>query len=661
MVLWVGGLFSHPGHPEHAIAQTRLQETRKWKDSGGILEWEGAFVVARDGKVQLRKTDGSLVWIEMEKLCPLDREWIRKRLDSIDRLNESPGTDWSIDGVIAHNGLALMVFGIFGVFGLARLGRMLFQGKFPKGLALLAGLSFVGFFCWMAMGMIGTRPLPPGEWIDWDSGEVGQGGRVPQAQKHFEAFKKNLQIRSTDDYLYVGSDGFPDHPMMVGIRSWQQQVPLPQPYTRNNCWRIPLHPKLADKPISAKNALYSGAIALAVNGVPIFNALNNRGEDTLLAGELDNYGGHCGRGDDYHYHTAPIHLEKVVGKGNPIAYALDGFPLYGYTDSKGKEPQDLDEFNGRMEEDGYRYYSTKTYPYINGGMRGEVFVRGDRIEPQPSDSPIRPAGSPLRGAIITDFLRDDARKTYTVKYDIRGVTKSVKYTINNDGSYTFIYQDGSGKETSETYRRRERPDDKGKANKKKDGKDGRKKGEGKNERKGPDPNEMGKGNPSPLFREPGEVVRKPANFILGSPAFGEGGAFPVEFTGDGEGVSPPLTWTGAPVGTKYFAISLWHLPGPGGPAKSYWILYDIPATVNSLPKNTKGIGKAGYNDKKQSNYDPMKSKGPGVKEYHVTLYALSSRPEFHSEKVTRDDLLKAIKDITLGETTLTYTYERKSQ
>ena len=77
-----------------------------------------------------------------------------------------------------------------------------------------------------------------------------------------------------------------------------------------------------------------------------------RGEDAYLAEELDEFGGHCGRGDDYHYHMAPVHLEKTVGKGNPIAYALDGFPLYGCTDADGNEPKNLDEFNGRMEKDG---------------------------------------------------------------------------------------------------------------------------------------------------------------------------------------------------------------------------------------------------------------------------------------------------------------------
>ena len=107
------------------------------------------------------------------------------------------------------------------------------------------------------------------------------------------------------------SNGMPSHNMMVGITSWQQQVPVPQPYTGANAWQIPAAPTLAATPISAKTALYRGAIALAVNGVPIFNALNNRGDDAYLAGELDEWGGHAGRADDYHYHVAPLHLQSM--------------------------------------------------------------------------------------------------------------------------------------------------------------------------------------------------------------------------------------------------------------------------------------------------------------------------------------------------------------
>ena len=266
----------------------------------------------------------------------------------------------------------------------------------------------------------------------------------------FEAFADQLKVYQDAQYLYVESDGMPNHPMMIGIKSWQQQVPLPQPFTGSNAWKIPLHPVVAENPISAKTDLYRGAIALAVNGVPIFNALNNRGDDAYLYGELDEFGGHAGRADDYHYHTAPLHLSELVGVDKPIAYALDGFPIYGLTEPDGSAVTDLDEFNGHFAADGsYHYHGTKTYPYINGGMRGVVTVRDDQIEPQPHMTPIREALQPLQGATITNFIELDSSH-YSLEYQINGQKYYVNYEFEGN-TYTFEFVDASGKKTVETY------------------------------------------------------------------------------------------------------------------------------------------------------------------------------------------------------------------
>ncbi len=277
----------------------------------------------------------------------------------------------------------------------------------------------------------------------------------PDIARSFEKFK-GVKLRWNSDTLFVESNGLPDHNMMVGIRSWQQQVPLPQPFTGSNAWQIPLKPQLARKPVSAKTSLYRGAIALAVNGVPIFNALNNRGEDAYLAGELDQWGGHCGRGDDYHYHMAPVHLEKIVGKGNPIAFALDGFPIYGLTEADGSPVGKLDAYNGQFDEQGrYHYHATKTYPYINGGMRGVVTIRGDQIEPQPRDAPVRPALRPLRGATIKGFSSERNKSVLT--YSVRSQVGSVTYWPVGQNSWKFIYAEPGGRTRTETYQRRQRP------------------------------------------------------------------------------------------------------------------------------------------------------------------------------------------------------------
>jgi hypothetical protein len=132
---------------------------------------------------------------------------------------------------------------------------------------------------------------------------------VKLATAAFGSFKPAVHFHWDAEYFYVESDGMPSHKMMAGITSWQQQVPLPQNYSGANAWRFPLRPVVAPNPyIIDANTFTRGAIAIAVNGVPIFNPYNNRGELSALIGELDKWGGHCGRADDYHYHVSPLHL-----------------------------------------------------------------------------------------------------------------------------------------------------------------------------------------------------------------------------------------------------------------------------------------------------------------------------------------------------------------
>ncbi|EMI42442.1 YHYH protein [Rhodopirellula sp. SWK7] len=278
----------------------------------------------------------------------------------------------------------------------------------------------------------------------------------PELAKLFDPFIDKVNVRHNQEFLFVESNGMPDHSMMVGITAWQQQVPLPQPYKGSNAWRIPLKPTPAANPISAKTHFFRGAIALAVNGVPIFNPIKNDGKtDTLLAGELDQWGGHCGRADDYHYHIAPVHLEKLVGVGNPVAVALDGYPIYGYNDPNGKPPTDLDWLNGHKGPDGnYHYHATKRYPYLNGGFYGTVVERDGQVDPQPRAQGVRPALTGLRGAKIVGFENRNPGR-YIVKYEVNGDPCSVHYTVSDDGSAVFQFVSKRGTRT-ETYTPRTR-------------------------------------------------------------------------------------------------------------------------------------------------------------------------------------------------------------
>ena len=442
----------------------------------------------------------------------------------------------------------------------------------------------------------------------------------------FQLFAPLVSVRWDARYLYVEDNGMPAHNMMVGITNWQQQVPLPQAYTGNNAWRIPLVPVPAKSLLSIRGNFLRGAIAIAANGIPIFNPQNNRGEISAEIGELDQWGGHCGRADDYHYHAAPLHLQEVVGKDKPIAYALDGYPIYGLTEPDGSPPAGLDSLHGHTTAAlGYHYHASTKYPYVNGGFHGEVVEAGGQVDPQPKAQPVREAGKPLREATITGFEME-GKESYKLTYDLKGEKRAILYQVNADGTFPFEYQNGREGTTKEVYTRRD--------------------GGGERREAGRPP-------------ESAPAAPSASAFALRSPEVANGGVLPVDYTGDGSGSTLPLEWDGAPAGTKSFALIMHHLDREGI-TKTYWILYDIPANITALPKNTKGVGALGASFKGMVGYEPPRSQGPGPKTYVLTLYALSGKPEVKAppEQVNYDVILAAMKGEILASADLSVVYTR---
>lgn len=277
-----------------------------------------------------------------------------------------------------------------------------------------------------------------------------------QMQLAFAPFIPEVNTFSDNNYFYVESKGIPKtHEMMVGISNhgWQQQVPIPQCYIGNNAWPIPLNPIMSANPIAIDNVHFTrGAIAIAVNGVPIFNVHTNTGVDSYLDGQLDAFGGHCGRADDYHYHIAPLHLYDYVPVSQPIAYGLDGFPVYGSVEPDGSPMLPLDDNHGHFGIDGnYHYHGTSEAPYMIARFAGVVTEDNtNQLVPQASSTPIRPPLTPLDGALITHCLPHTDNQGYSLTYNLNASTDSVVYNWNNQGSYSFHFFN-NGIESTENY------------------------------------------------------------------------------------------------------------------------------------------------------------------------------------------------------------------
>lgn len=115
----------------------------------------------------------------------------------------------------------------------------------------------------------------------------------------------------------------------------------------------------------------------------------------------------------------------------------------------------------------------------------------------------------------------------------------------------------------------------------------------------------------------------PSTMTVSSAAFSEG-ALPGQFTCHGAKISPPLDWSGAPSGTKSYAIVVDDAAAPITPY-IYWIVFDIPVTTTDIqtgPELPPGARQAD-NSLGGASYDPPCPNGPGHS-YRFTVYALSS-------------------------------------
>ena len=267
----------------------------------------------------------------------------------------------------------------------------------------------------------------------------------------FAPFASTLSTTFDANFFYVNTTGIPNHTMMVGIGSngWQQQVPISKCYINANHWTIPLNPVVAATPVPVSPAHFTrGAIAMATNGVPIFNPYTNTGADAFLTGQLDNFGGHCGRGDDYHYHTAPLHLITLgqTTSNSPIAFAFDGYAVYGSLEPTGAAMSTLDANHGHYLSGVYHYHGTPAAPYMIGNMVGVVTEDATaQIIPQPQGGPVRTENwQPLANALITSCVAN-ANNGYNTAYTKSGVSGyATNYTATIAGLYTFQYVTPTG-------------------------------------------------------------------------------------------------------------------------------------------------------------------------------------------------------------------------
>jgi len=209
---------------------------------------------------------------------------------------------------------------------------------------------------------------------------TGSASACTQIIQSTRASKSGTASVSCDGtYAYFGSLGITTQPMMTGITSTNLQVPTQTNFQGANGWKIPLAPKIADKPTD----VVDGPLGVAINGVPIFNPCTQggcvTGGDTKVLGQLDNCNGHSGRADDYHYHAAPTCMmadqPASYWDTHPLGWALDGYAIFGYRDADGTTAVRDTICGGNTKTvpnapAGYAYHVTDASPYVASCLIG---------------------------------------------------------------------------------------------------------------------------------------------------------------------------------------------------------------------------------------------------------------------------------------------------
>ncbi|UKN00462.1 YHYH protein [Paracrocinitomix mangrovi] len=439
--------FAHGrGHHNHENV-----ELKTWTfDDGTSIE--GAFSLAKEGKVYIETANHAVVAYPTESLVQEDEDFVQAKIEEVEKLNSMTLTinkkESTSEDTSESSALPVWVYVLLGLIVVLQLMLLLRKSGRKKltlsaSMLVLLGLTATVAAC-KKKGC--TDPLAENysEKAKKDDGSCTyqftysaspNANVISAMEAAFAPYAPHVSYSNDGTTFFVEADAIANHDMMKGITAWIDQFPIYQKMNGSNSWQIPIQPEYSSAGYNIEEHFRKYAIGVAANGIAIFNPFNATGEISADIGELDEFGGHAGTGDDYHYHLPPTHLD---GGSSPtiIAYALDGFPVYGSLEPDGTPMQDLDPLYHGHEIDGnFHYHGTTTYPYMVNTFRGMVGIENaqdapyDQITPQPSTQNFRGNPYGLSGGasstLIDSCVANGMGNGYTLYYTLNGSDKKM--------------------------------------------------------------------------------------------------------------------------------------------------------------------------------------------------------------------------------------------
>ena len=195
---------------------------------------------------------------------------------------------------------------------------------------------------------------------------------------HSFTLEGSSRVLATNDLPTGGTTG--NFPISPSDPAYQYDTNPNHVAAQSFSWTVPADPTSGASP----SCTGLGPIGVFVNGVVMFNALDDAGRDAGAHEVQDSCDGHPQGADVYHYHDFSTCLQTAAdsapGSSTLIGYALDGYGVYVERDAKGNLPTDadLDACHGRTSTvmwDGkavkmYHYDVTRSTPTSSGASTG---------------------------------------------------------------------------------------------------------------------------------------------------------------------------------------------------------------------------------------------------------------------------------------------------
>ncbi|AIR86315.1 YbhB/YbcL family Raf kinase inhibitor-like protein [Pantoea rwandensis] len=162
---------------------------------------------------------------------------------------------------------------------------------------------------------------------------------------------------------------------------------------------------------------------------------------------------------------------------------------------------------------------------------------------------------------------------------------------------------------------------------------------------------------------PGSVLAAPV-FTLQSSDFNDSAMLNKTFAGNnksnpsctGDNVSPALSWSNAPAGTRSFALMLTDPVGGKGLGVTHMVAYNITADRTQFAQGelSKGEGYTGGKNSPgtTSYYGPCPPVGSGIHHYNFVMVATDLPVNQLPGGLTHDELIAKLKGHTLGAATI---------